>query len=368
MGAIGSYIFGSGPSTSTVSPAPVNQLDPTQQAVEGFTSADLVGSLQPQMAPVTTPFTSDLVGNDLLTASTSGLQNQSLQDFSNLENGSSYWANLLGNGQSAPLNQSLDSLENALSTAQNPNTAASYFQNAVYTPLEQTFTQQTLPDIVSALGGNQGGPQSTAASNAVSQAANNFTNTLASTQSQVGLQEQGQIPGIANALSGQAFLPMQAETAGLTNAGSALTAGGVPQAINQAALTNQQGYYQTEFGNTQSIINDLLGIVGQTTTTPQDVVVNPGSQGLLSSVISAFAGGAGKALSDKRMKKDVQRVGTTDNDLPLYLFHYNYEDDDAPLRLGLMAQDVEKDNPDAVGEWGGVKFVDYLAALAMEDA
>jgi len=347
MGGIASYIFGSGPSTSKISPAPVNQLDPTQSAIEGIIGDDVTGSLPSQLAPVMNPYTGFLVPSNLLTAPTSGLQDQALARYGQI-----------AGGTDPTINMSLDALAGALHTAQDPNAADSYFQKAVYQPLEDTFTQHTLPNILSALGGNQGGPQSTAAADAVSKAANDFSHTLASTQANIGLQEQQQIPGLANNLIGNTLSPLSA----------ALSAGGISQSIAQAGLTNEQSYYQNQFSNSQQLINDLLGVLGKQTTTPQDVVVNPGSSGLLSSVISAFAKGAGGALSDERLKKDITRVGTTDNDLPLYLFHYKDEDERAPLRLGLMAQDVEEANPDAVSEWGGVKFVDYLAALAMEDA
>lgn len=75
-------------------------------------------------------------------------------------------------------------------------------------------------------------------------------------------------------------------------------------------------------------------------------------------------GGAGILASDRRVKKDISKIGATDNGLPLYLFRYKGEPDTAPLRLGLMAQDVEKSNPEAVVVLpGGIRAVDYAKAL-----
>lgn len=71
------------------------------------------------------------------------------------------------------------------------------------------------------------------------------------------------------------------------------------------------------------------------------------------------------AGSDRRIKRDVALVGQTFDGQPLYFFRY--VDDDTP-RVGLMAQDVEKRDPEAVVEIGGVKHVDYARALAASTA
>jgi hypothetical protein len=65
-------------------------------------------------------------------------------------------------------------------------------------------------------------------------------------------------------------------------------------------------------------------------------------------------------FSDRRLKTDIQRVGKLDNGLPVYL--YRYKGDPTP-QMGVMAQEVERRNPDAVTEIGGFKAVDYDAAV-----
>lgn len=60
--------------------------------------------------------------------------------------------------------------------------------------------------------------------------------------------------------------------------------------------------------------------------------------------------------SDRRLKTDIQRIGTTDGGLPMYTYRYKGED---AMQMGVMAQDVEKVNPDAVREFGGYKAVNY---------
>lgn len=68
--------------------------------------------------------------------------------------------------------------------------------------------------------------------------------------------------------------------------------------------------------------------------------------------------GLGSSLimaSDKRVKEDIDKVGEID-DKNIYRFRYK---SGGPFRLGVMAQEVEKDHPEAVKEIGGIKHVDY---------
>jgi hypothetical protein len=68
-------------------------------------------------------------------------------------------------------------------------------------------------------------------------------------------------------------------------------------------------------------------------------------------------------LSDKRAKTDVEQVGELNDGQPVYRFRYKGDD---KTRMGLMAQDVEQDHPEAVKGLGGMKMVDYKKAT--EDA
>jgi hypothetical protein len=65
------------------------------------------------------------------------------------------------------------------------------------------------------------------------------------------------------------------------------------------------------------------------------------------------------ALSDRRLKQDVAAVGALHDGTPIYRFRYA---GDPAMRIGLMADDVEKVTPEAVHLIDGVKFVDYEAA------
>ena len=65
-------------------------------------------------------------------------------------------------------------------------------------------------------------------------------------------------------------------------------------------------------------------------------------------------------VSDIRVKENISQVGSLDNGLPVYLF--NYKGNKTP-QIGLMAQDVEKVNKDAVAEIDGIKRVYYGKAV-----
>ena len=74
-------------------------------------------------------------------------------------------------------------------------------------------------------------------------------------------------------------------------------------------------------------------------------------------VLAPVAQAAGTYLaltSDIRVKENISQVGSLDNGLPVYLF--NYKGNKTP-QIGLMAQDVEKVNKDAVVEIDGIKRV-----------
>jgi hypothetical protein len=64
-------------------------------------------------------------------------------------------------------------------------------------------------------------------------------------------------------------------------------------------------------------------------------------------------------MSDRRVKEDIKQVGETNDGQPIYRFKYKGEDQ---TQIGLIAQDVEKSHPEAVGSMGGIKTVDYKKA------
>lgn len=65
--------------------------------------------------------------------------------------------------------------------------------------------------------------------------------------------------------------------------------------------------------------------------------------------------------SDSRFKENLKKIGKLDNGLNVYLF--NYKNDKTP-RIGLIAQEVQKINPEAVtADKSGFLYVNYALAV-----
>lgn len=91
------------------------------------------------------------------------------------------------------------------------------------------------------------------------------------------------------------------------------------------------------------------------------------SSGLYSGIGSVFGGLAGLARSDENLKEDITPLGTDpDSGHGIYAYRYKPETGigGGLMQLGLMAQDVEKRDPDAVVKLpDGTKAVSYGRAL-----
>lgn len=154
-------------------------------------------------------------------------------------------------------------------------------------------------------------------------------------------QGYGMGAGAAQALSG---IGTQAQQAGLQGAQAQLGAGTLEQQTQQADLTARYQQFLQErgypFQTAQFLANIAMGtgaLSGNTSTTTQPMPF----------------------FSDRRVKHDIKEIGKTNDNQPIYSFKY---DGDDRTQIGLMAQDVEKKHPEAVGEFGGIKTVDYKKA------
>lgn len=81
----------------------------------------------------------------------------------------------------------------------------------------------------------------------------------------------------------------------------------------------------------------------------------------LGGLVGAGLKAAPLILSDRRMKKAIQRIGERPDGLGLYTFRYKSEADSAPLRYGVMADEVAERYPHAVREIDGALHVNYAA-------
>ncbi len=170
-----------------------------------------------------------------------------------------------------------------------------------------------------------------------------YTQALGASQADLARQLQGGAQ--------MAGLGAQAQQLGLAGGQAQIAAGSLQQQTEQAgkdAMINQfmqeQGYpFQTAqfLANIYSMTGPAAG--SQTTNTQQ-----------------------GSFWSDRRLKHDVQRIGHTDDGQPIYRFKYNGSDQ---TQIGLMADQVEKHRPDAVGTdpKTGYQYVDYDRATRKAD-
>ena len=194
--------------------------------------------------------------------------------------------------------------------------------------------------------------QELAAGNIYSGIANQGYQSALSTaqgQQQIGLAGAQQLANIgqtaygeaANTASEGAGLAAGAQSAALQGAQAQIGAGTLQQQTQQAQDTAQYNQFLQQqsypFQVDQFLANIAEGtgaLSGSTTTTQQP----------------------GGFFSDKRLKHDIKKVGETFDGQPIYSYKMH---GDPRTHIGLIAQDVEKMHPRAVGLAAGYKTVDY---------
>lgn len=141
---------------------------------------------------------------------------------------------------------------------------------------------------------------------------------------------------------------------------------------------NQQALAQQQINAPWSLLNNYAGLVGgmqygSQSSTSQPYYQNKAMGALggaaagaeLGSVvpgigtgIGAVAGGLLGYFSDRRLKRDIKRVGTLDNGLGVYSYRYVWG---GPTTIGVMADEVRKVKPHAVFRVGDYDAVNYGA-------
>lgn len=140
-------------------------------------------------------------------------------------------------------------------------------------------------------------------------------------------------------------------------------------AVEQATQGDQQSADYQEFLRMQNApmekYQNLMAILSgtprnvTTSGTSSGTSVQKTSPGLLNTLLGAGQIAASFA-SDPALKKDMVRIGETSTGLGIYNFRYIWDDDDAPLSIGVSADEVEELMPEALGpEFMGRKTVDY---------
>lgn len=143
---------------------------------------------------------------------------------------------------------------------------------------------------------------------------------------------------------------------------------GVERGYQQQAINDAQSL----MGGSQSLLNNAaelpwIGVQAANGAVRQasggyGTQTQTQSGGVLNQLLQGAAAGAQAAAmaSDRRLKVDVEKVGEDQDGLGRYRYRYVTDAPDAPLREGVMADEVEKLRPWALGpERGGFQTVDY---------
>ena len=152
----------------------------------------------------------------------------------------------------------------------------------------------------------------------------------------------------ANTASQLAALGTGAQGAALSGAGAQLAAGQAEQATQQAENTAKYN----EFLQAQSLPYQQLKLAS-------DIALGTGT----ASGSTTTTTQPGGFFSDERLKENIKAVGKTFDGQTIH--SYNYKGDPR-TQIGLIAQEVQKHHPEAVGLAGGYKTVNYDKAT--EDA
>jgi hypothetical protein len=266
------------------------------------------------------------------------------------------------------------------------------------TDLERTLAQEGSKYALGAATANQSADLSAAQSNQSAGLAASQSNLSALLSTLLGNQSDAERVGIANAGNtlaagttnlGAGFSTQDAvlralgitpsvSSTGITESGGmidnllrTLSGGAVPQATQQTELTGRYQDFLNQINQGNTRLADLIGL-GTGRTQETQSVASGGSTGVVPGLLQGLgttnaAGNSGIAsllalLSDRRAKTDVELVGEVDG-FPLYRYVYK-DDPDKVVNIGLMAQDVEKRKPHAVGRTPeGLKTVNYATAL-----
>lgn len=205
---------------------------------------------------------------------------------------------------------------------------------------------------------------------------NNLATQLYGGQYDTGLNAMTQASALAPSLDASTYLPGQ----------QLLSTGAGLQNQTQNLINSDMNAYNYTAQLPYNTLSWYSGLVGQNATpfsssSSQSTATNspwstaagagltaaalyPAASGLLGGIGTALAADAipigTMGLSDRRLKRDVEHIGSTGAGIPIYNFRYLWDLPDHPARTGVMADEVSRIIPDAVQQHSsGFLMVDY---------
>lgn len=178
--------------------------------------------------------------------------------------------------------------------------------------------------------------------------ANNFLGSLLTGSGDVGA-AQG---GLAEYLKLSGFEPalrqLSRSTVGGGAASGLLRSGSTANALMRGGAELNQQF-------TNNYLGQLLNL-SQSGTQAGNLIANAGQKSTstgggpsTAGAIASTVGGLASIFSDRRLKKDVVRIGEDSDGLGRYLFRYKWDRRSKPLREGVMADEVARLRPWALG-------------------
>jgi hypothetical protein len=164
-----------------------------------------------------------------------------------------------------------------------------------------------------------------------------------------------------------------------TDASKLAEVGGVREDLAQQGINEamqRHNYAQMEPWQRLGLYSNLVqgnygGTTEATSTAPRrslgvgDALGGIGGLAGILGMTGAFGPAGWLGLSDRRTKTDVHKVGELNSGLPVYTYRYH---GDPETRMGVMADEVEKVAPAAVGRIGPFKAVNYGLLHMLEGA
>lgn len=186
--------------------------------------------------------------------------------------------------------------------------------------------------------------------------ANNFLSALLTGQGNTGAANAG----YRNYLQQAGYAPAMRQLAqGITGQGAAsglLNSGATAKALQTRGTELNQGFFNNYLQQLSGLSGLGLQAGGLVANTGQKSTNTGGGPSTLGSIASA-AGGIASIFSDRRLKRDIERVGEFPDGLGIYSFRYVMG---IKRVFGVMADEVAKIRPWALGpKRAGYSTVNY---------